>query len=141
MLIMLMYGSTATHPMSEKELLEILEVSRRNNGKDNVTGMLLYGGGNFLQVLEGEEADVMALYQKIGRDLRHHHVSMISNRTVRERHFGDWQMGFVNLDEINPAEIPGYSEFLKTPLDAREFFDNPGFAHRFLQVFKDITYN
>ena len=140
-MINLIYASSATHLMSNDELMDLLHTSHKNNAIMDITGILLYKDGNFLQVLEGEEADVMALYQKIGRDLRHHHVSMISNRTVQERHFGDWQMGFVNLDEINPAEIPGYSEFLKTPLDAREFFDNPGFAHRFLQVFKDITYN
>jgi len=51
MMISLIYVSTADHLLSNEELLEILHISRKNNEVGPVTGMLLYKGGNFMQVL------------------------------------------------------------------------------------------
>jgi hypothetical protein len=40
-----------------------LEQSRENNLRLDVTGMLLYKGGNFMQMLEGEKDAVLGLYE------------------------------------------------------------------------------
>ena len=65
----LIYMSSATQLMSNEELLELLKTCRENNEKKNLTGMLLYGEGAFVQVLEGEEETVEATYDiiKAGR--------------------------------------------------------------------------
>ena len=52
----LVYVSTASRAMSDADLNEILDVSRRKNRERDVTGVLLYLDRGFLQVLEGPEA-------------------------------------------------------------------------------------
>ena len=54
-MLQMIYTSAATKPISPKELQELLVISRRNNIRDGITGMLLFEDGTFLQVLEGEE--------------------------------------------------------------------------------------
>ncbi|GGB15724.1 hypothetical protein GCM10011380_01470 [Sphingomonas metalli] len=83
----------------------ILAVSRRNNVRDGVTGLLLYDGRRFLQVLEGEEADVVRVFDRISRDPRHRAIVILSRRTIEAREFGDWSMAFQRRDEDAAATI------------------------------------
>ena len=99
--------------------------------------MLLYRGGNFLQVLEGEAETVRGLYKVIRQDPRHKGVMLISERPVTERHFSEWKMAFVNLQSVKPEEVPGYSEFLSVKFEGDTFANNPTFAHRLLRIFRD----
>ncbi|HNJ76842.1 MAG TPA: BLUF domain-containing protein [Azospira sp.] len=59
-LIHLIYVSTAQGELDDVDLDRIMDSSVRRNTAARITGMLLYAGGNFMQVLEGEEADVDA---------------------------------------------------------------------------------
>lgn len=130
-LINLVYVSTSTRMWTESELIDLLNQSRERNTQWGITGMLLYKSGNFLQVLEGEEAQVMALYEKIQLDSRHHHVITVARYAVSERGFNDWKMAFVNINQMK--DIPGYSDFLNQPLNMQ----NPSGALRFLKIFKE----
>ena len=94
----LVYASAATTRFSEDELIDLLGVSRKNNAELNVTGMLLFQDGSFLQVLEGDQEKVERLYKKIEQDRRHGSVVLLLRRDVDERGFGDWSMGYVNVD-------------------------------------------
>ena len=58
----IVYLSTATRLMSDVELMDVLRVSRENNARDKVTGLLLYQGGNFIQLLEGDADAVAAVF-------------------------------------------------------------------------------
>lgn len=137
-LIALTYVSAAQHMMTSPELLEILKVSKENNRPLNITGMLLYRDGYFIQVLEGEEAAVVELFEKISQDDRHHHVLEVSREVIDNRSFGDWSMGYTNLEELeDPKSIPGYVDFLNTPFSIEMFQKSPSRATRLLQLFKD----
>ena len=57
-MIHLIYVSSATREMTEEDLIFLLEQSRNRNLRQHVTGMLLFVGGNFIQVLEGDDKDV-----------------------------------------------------------------------------------
>ena len=61
----LIYISTAVKLMTDAELISILADSRDNNKLKNITGMLLYGDGTFIQVLEGGKKDITDTYHKI----------------------------------------------------------------------------
>lgn len=135
MLITLIYGSTATKPLSESELIEILKKARENNTKRNVTGMLLYNDGNFLQVLEGEEADVTFIYNKITQDTRHHAALVFVKQPIDHRMFGSWEMGFVDVDNLNVDKIEGYSHFIDDPEHSTKLED-ASYAYAFLDVFR-----
>jgi hypothetical protein len=121
----LTYVSTATRPFSEADLNELMARSYENNARLDLTGMLLYKEGNFMQVFEREEKDVRVLYEKISDDLRHKGVVLLQQGHLEERQFPEWSMGFRDLDSPEVRAIPGYSEFLNTPLTGQEFSTEP----------------
>ena len=52
------YVSKTSKPISQATLDEIATISAENNGRSNVTGILLSGGEFFFEILEGEEGAV-----------------------------------------------------------------------------------
>ena len=132
----LVYASSATRPFWRDDLGALLTVSRENNAELGVTGMLLYKGGNFLQVLEGDEETVRSLYEKIRTDPRHGGEITLQQGFVEGRQFADWSMGFRDLDSPEIRATPGYSEFLNTPLTGQEFSGDPSRAQKLLLTFK-----
>lgn len=116
---LLLYVSGAPHLVDEQTLLKILETSRRNNSKRDITGMLLYVEGNFMQVLEGPRAAVLDLKETIDRDTRHHTVIEILNLSVSERIFADWSMGFRRADRTDLDES-GMTRFLEARQSVEE---------------------
>ncbi len=136
-LISLIYASSAARPIATDELLTILGKARENNKLLDITGMLLYRNGNFLQALEGPESAVTTLYSTIQQDPRHYQVTKILQRPIQKRDFADWEMGFVDLNQSDLAKTPGYSDFLKQALEPQSFSDNPSIAYEFLLAFKE----
>ncbi len=134
-LIHLVYVSTETRKLSEADLRDILEISRRNNAQQNVTGMLLFRQGIFLQVLEGDANTVKALYEHIEQDDRHKNVTIISLEAIKVRTFSQWAMGFNLFDGTNGADIPGFTNFLKHPR-VDYFIESPSYAKMLLKSFQ-----
>lgn len=93
-MIELAYTSVATWDYTPEDLADILTVSRANNAKHGITGILLYRGKTVLQLLEGEAAAVRSLYAKLLLDKRHHSISLLYDRPLAARIFGKWSMGF-----------------------------------------------
>lgn len=117
----LIYVSTAVRLLDNNELLEILRTSRKNNIENNVTGLLLYKEGNFLQILEGEEADVKFIFEKIKKDTRHTDIIIIFEEPTETREFDNWQMAFLNLDDEMIKKEPAYSQFLRDDFNDESF--------------------
>ena len=132
----LTYASTATRHLSKTDLNELLAQCRKNNANLGITGMLLYKDGNFMQVLEGEESTVRSIYAKIGSDPRHKGEILLQQGALDNRQFPGWSMGYRDLESQEALSIPGYSEFLNTPLTGQEFSVNPGRAQKLLLSFK-----
>jgi hypothetical protein len=136
----IVYVSSASRPMSDEDLKQILEVSRKNNAANNITGMLLYRDGYFIQALEGDEAAVTRTLEKISQDPRHADVLTFYKSVHDERTFGAWQMGFQHLDRIDPALMPNFTEFLDKPIDENTITANPNRTWQLLEQFRDQTY-
>lgn len=132
----LIYISTATRPFSKTELLELLTKSRENNAKLDITGMLLYKNDVFQQILEGPELAVKSLYEKIKMDPRHRGILKALEGSETERQFTEWSMGYCDLNSANAATIPGYSEFMNTPLSDAKFVSDPSICLQFMRMFK-----
>jgi hypothetical protein len=139
-LINLVYVSLSQGDMTDDELKDILKVAREHNGGKNITGMLLYRDGYFIQALEGEAADVDALYAKIQKDPRHHHVLTVFRNTIEKRIFDNWAMGFNHIEEIDPDKMPGFTDFMEKQNDHKFFMAHPGRAVQLLEHFRDHTY-
>ena len=98
MISQFLYVSTAPS-LSRADVDAILEASARNNPPNGVTGLLLYNGRNFLQFLEGDHAELVALMGRIGKDPRHSGVSILHSATSPLRACPDWAMKRIPIAE------------------------------------------
>ena len=89
-----LYRSQATPAPTEADLQALLEWSRFYNAQHQITGLLLYSDGCFVQLLEGPKATVRALYARIQQDARHTQVVTLSDGPGPQRWFTDWYMAF-----------------------------------------------
>lgn len=110
MLVRLLYVSSAVSLEDEGATHSILDSARQHNIEHGITGILCYGGGIYLQALEGGRQAVNELYNMILRDKRHHEVVLLHYSEIKERRFGGWTMGQVNLSKLNISTILKYSE-------------------------------
>lgn len=134
-MIQLIYLTAAVRLMQDDELMALLRQSRTNNEAAGLTGILLYSGGNFLQVLEGEGAAVDALMARIERDPRHRNLIVLMRRPITERMFPTWSMGFRRLDGIpDEALAPGDLELRGYLASSRTAQDYLGKRDRFLHL-------
>ena len=109
MLVRLLYASRAVDT-STQAIDAILSQSRQSNPLCGITGILCYGGGVFLQAIEGGRMPVNELYGHIQKDVRHKDVVLLHYEEITERRFGGWTMGQVNLSKINHSILLKYSE-------------------------------
>jgi hypothetical protein len=109
MLVRLLYASRAIDT-SPDAIETILAQSRLHNPECGITGILCYGGGIFLQAIEGGRMPVSELYGHIQRDSRHKDVVLLHYEEISERRFGGWTMGQVNMSRINASILLKYAE-------------------------------
>ncbi|CCH55586.1 Photoactivated adenylate cyclase subunit beta [Fibrisoma limi BUZ 3] len=101
----IVYFSTAVRPFNQADLMALLAKSRQRNAQVNITGVLLYVHGSIIQVLEGEQAVLTALFDRIKQDTRHTQVKEVFNRPVPQRLFSNWSMGFETLTALQLTQI------------------------------------
>lgn len=99
-MIRILYVSQSTHDITEKQVQDILASSRRNNPANGITGVLIHGGGLFMQVLEGPEQSTLRQYVKILDDRRHGDCKIIHIAPVNKRIFQKWSMGVIKCDPL-----------------------------------------
>jgi len=109
MLVRLLYASRAVDT-SPDAIESILHQSRDHNPHCGVTGVLCYGGGIFLQAIEGGRMAISELYGHIQRDPRHKDVVLLHYEEISERRFAGWTMGEVNMTRINASILLKYAE-------------------------------
>ena len=83
---------------------QVLRVSRANNAKAGVTGMLLTHDGVFLQALEGSDQAVRATLARVSLDDRHFAIKVLGFDFCSTRAFGRWAM-CANELSLADAEI------------------------------------
>ena len=126
MLTRIIYASQSTRLMNREDVDQILESARRHNVVDSVTGMLCYGNEKFLQCLEGENEQVDKIYNRILADNRHKEILLIDKQSLDRRTFGDWSMGFIDMNDswtkIIVRQIVHEEEFVPERLDQATAF-------------------
>ncbi|PSQ83400.1 MAG: hypothetical protein BRD44_04655 [Bacteroidetes bacterium QS_7_67_15] len=137
-MIHLVYTSTAVDRMDDDALDQILRESHERNERRNVTGMLLYRDGTFLQVLEGDDEDVLHVYDLIKGDERHRGLVNVLQEPIGERSFSDWKMSFRRVEDADLKAVPeGYSRFMENGFDGDAFEDEPNHALEILSYFRE----
>lgn len=107
-LLSILYSSNAAHPFDDAELSDLLAQSRESNRTGNLTGMLLYRAGRFIQVLEGPEDEVRALVTTIQNDPRHTGMRVLIEEPIAERQFADWTMGYEPISALSEDVPDGF---------------------------------
>lgn len=100
MLIELIYQSYASHQLSEAELNDLVSSAQEKNRQLAITGCLVHVDGEYAQILEGKEEEVLDLYQTIKNDGRHHGVFLIYQGPIQKRSFNNWTMGLTHYEDI-----------------------------------------
>ena len=95
----LLYTSLSPAGLTDTELVELLENARLKNKQLGITGMLIYYNREIMQILEGEEGVVKALYKTISEDVRHTSANVFYQGNIEERAFSGWSMALKVLDE------------------------------------------
>ncbi|MAD44122.1 MAG: blue light sensor protein [Oceanospirillaceae bacterium] len=127
-LIRFVYASRSVHTPAngavDPVVGSILAQSRRNNPREQISGVLFFGDGYFFQCLEGEESKVIATFNRILKDDRHQDARVLMQEEISERLFTDWSMKYVPAAEGVQSLLKenGYRRF--TPFEFSPHFIN-----------------
>ncbi|GAA3753938.1 hypothetical protein GCM10022270_10780 [Terriglobus aquaticus] len=77
-------------------LAQLVATSRRNNASDWISGVLLYNGTAFAQVLEGPANAVESCLNRIQQDPRHSNLVVVSRNPIQRRLFSAWSMAYID---------------------------------------------
>ena len=95
------YISKAREGLSDLEIQEIFRTTQARNNAEDIKGILLYGFGNFFQVLEGKKKIIEDLYlNKISEDERHSDILTIINYHIKTPIFSKYSSEF-NIVKTN----------------------------------------
>lgn len=105
MLTTIIYRSHICEDVPVKALEEMVAAANRKNRHSDVTGILLFNGTHFFQLLEGPVDNVTAIYQHICRDPRHHNVVELMCDHGPFRRFGNVGMELFDLRQFDTDEV------------------------------------
>lgn len=100
----LVYTSTASRPLTKSDLENILNQARARNLEEQVTGLLLFTHGKFMQYLEGPKAGVLKIFDIIKTSSLHQDIVETSRQPLERREYGDWSMAF--LADVDAHVLP-----------------------------------
>jgi hypothetical protein len=135
-IVRLVYVSEAAVPFSKPDLAALLRKSQQNNASRGLTGLLLFAGGHFMQVLEGHIDAVTARFELISEDPRHRRVHRLLCEGATDRLFGRWTMGSLNADVVSPLDRAQLRQLIEWTPDQAAVTDRTQ-VHKLLQNFSN----
>lgn len=93
----LTYTSLARLDLETSDLEEIHRQARELNALDGITGLLVFNGTHFLQIVEGSDTAIEDLVERLRRDPRHTGFEIRERRSVAARSFPGWAMELVRV--------------------------------------------
>jgi len=122
-MIRLLYISQAALGITDEQVQDILKTAQRNNPTTGITGVLVRGGGLFMQVLEGPEQAVLRQYVKILDDRRHGDCRILYISPANDRIFEKWSMGIIESDPLQFQHIADLRARRLEAVQAKTFTD------------------
>ena len=98
--LQVLYVSRIAEGLTDRDIKSILQISRRNNRKLDVTGCLLMPRHYFAQVLEGDADDVGRLSACVSTDARHGDYRVVLDR-LTSRQYKGWEMGMIQSEDLD----------------------------------------
>jgi hypothetical protein len=91
------YTSLARLDLTADDIEAIHRTAREVNALEGITGLLVFNGTHFLQIVEGAPQAVDELIERLRRDPRHNGIEIRDQREIVERSFPDWSMELVRV--------------------------------------------
>ncbi|MEQ9315700.1 MAG: BLUF domain-containing protein [Henriciella sp.] len=137
----IIYISSARHNLKPPHINDILAASRENNRRDQITGLLVYHEGVFLQVLEGATDQVQQVYARIARDWRHTDCRVLFDEPIVERAFAEWSMAYRLGAELEARQVRQLNDIQSVVKSCKtgQYADHPSlnvFLRAFLSSFR-----
>ena len=121
----LIYHSHATSKICSQDLSKIFEDAKSYNSEHNITSCLLFHNDEFLQILEGDKADIEVAFERVLEDLRHNDVFLIDMQPISKRLFNHpMVLDVVGSDEFRMigSDDENLSGFKNSPEKAQKLF-------------------
>ena len=96
----LIYCSRAVDDGQRLDIERLLDGARRFNEQKDVTGLLLFKDGFFLQALEGSSLALGEVFTRIAGNDIHGEIMIHEYSTISERVFSEWRMGYMGETSI-----------------------------------------
>ena len=93
----LTYTSLARLDLQASDLEDIHGAARELNTAGGITGLLVFNGTHFLQIVEGAREAVEELLERLRRDPRHPGLEVRDQHRIAQRSFPDWSMELVRV--------------------------------------------
>jgi len=93
----LTYTSLARLDLTARDIEAIHRTARDVNSIEGITGLLIFNGTHFLQIVEGSPLAIDDLVERLRRDPRHSGIEIRDQRGIYERSFPDWSMELVRV--------------------------------------------
>jgi hypothetical protein len=105
------YRSKARSDITDADIDAILGISRRHNETSGVTGMLLFGRGYFVQLIEGTGPAVERTYRRILSHPLHDDAVLLYDGSGEPRRFPGWALGFARMEPF--PHVSSVANFLQ----------------------------
>lgn len=114
---------TSTGLSSPSTLNDISETAVERNQIDNVTGILCYGNGYFLQCVEGSEQALTNLKNRLLVDDRHKELKILDFSEITKRRFASWSLRSITLERwmTKEPELKKLMPFKPYEWDSKEW--------------------
>jgi len=108
------YVSTANRDLNQDEVAELLDQTEIRNNNEGVNGLLIYSGGNFFEVIEGEETKIKDLFENIKEDPRHRNIMMVFEKEIDKPLFVDKEANFIsNNTKHRQMKVENFLYYIK----------------------------
>lgn len=108
------YVSTANKDLNQDEVTELLNQTEIRNNNEGVNGLLIYSGGNFFEVIEGEKTRIMELFENIKGDSRHRNIILVFEKEIDKPLFEYSQANFISENtEHRQIRVENFLSYIK----------------------------
>lgn len=134
----LVYISRASEEFRTRAARQQLKIyAQTENAKHDITGLLIYCEGHFVQIIEGEAAAIDTLYAKIARDKRHSESKILLRSVTSMRMFSKWSMGIVETEDEPDTQIKLDDRLAAIEALSARMQTEPLLASTFIEAFLD----
>lgn len=99
-LMAITFASERVFDMPAMSLVRLFTQSYYSNKANGITGILLFDGDQYGEIIEGEIDTIKKIWQIIKKDKRHKNINIIAKDIITSRAYATWSMRSVDGDSI-----------------------------------------